>query len=434
MVHAYVSEDRTIFALLGGQPAVERLSELAHPLVGALLRAEQTARVASGQSLVSRAAARRADALANALDSTRADLERALRAKQELLAQSRENEARRSAVLRSSLDAIISVDHEGKIIEFNPSAERMFGYRDDEMLGGMLEQLIVESPWKDALRRLLGRPEPAQASGKELPLGELFETMGVRSDGREFSIELAVTRMEVEGGAMFTSFIRDIAQRKQIENERGRLLGIVGHDLRNPLNSIVMGTTLLLSRGDLPDGHVKTLRRIQKSSERMTRLIADLLDFERGREGGIPLHRTPVRLVDVVRQVVEEIEVIEPNRQIELRIETDGSGQWDADRLAQVVSNLVGNAIQHSPSGTAIQVALHREQTALVLEITNQNSGEPIPPGELKNLFEPFRRGPNSTGLGLGLYIVQQIAVAHGGEACVQSGIDGTIFRVRLPL
>ena len=207
---------------------------------------------------------------------------------------------------------------------------------------------------------------------------------------------------------------RAIQAKQQLLKDHEMLLGIVGHDLRNPLNTVVMGTSMLLDRGDLPAGHIKTLQRIKTSSHRMVRMIADLLDFERSREGTIPITRREIALRDVVAQVVEELEVSHPTRTLELVARADGRGSWDADRLAQVVSNLVGNALQHSPPDAPVTISLAESAESVVIEVSNAHRGA-ISEDDLRRIFEPFRRGKESTGLGLGLYIVQQIAKAHGG-------------------
>ncbi len=214
--------------------------------------------------------------------------------------------------------------------------------------------------------------------------------------------------------------------------EHELLLGIVGHDLRNPLDSILMGTSILLEHGELPPPHVKTLMRVRSSSRRMVRMIADLLDFQRSRQGGLPIARTPVALRDVIAQVVEEMEVSHPTRAITFSDNGRAMGSWDADRFAQLVSNLVGNALQHSPVSTAVDVSMKESGDAIVIEVANEHAS-PIPADALRRLFEPFRRGPKSSGLGLGLYIVKQIAAAHGGSVEAISRADRTSFTVTLP-
>ncbi|MDQ3266860.1 MAG: HAMP domain-containing histidine kinase [Myxococcota bacterium] len=215
--------------------------------------------------------------------------------------------------------------------------------------------------------------------------------------------------------------------------DRERLIGIVGHDLRNPLQAITMGVSTVLRRGGLTDVHVRSLHRVQTSAIRMSRMIAGLLDFERARAGTLVAQRVPGRLVDLVAAVAEEFEESHPDRPITFRRLADGEGEWAPDRISQMVSNLVGNAIEHSLEATPITVTVDGEPGGVTLEVHNQNRSGPLLPEEVKTLFEPFRRGSQSSGLGLGLYIVRMIAQAHGGKVEARSDADGTTFRLHFP-
>jgi signal transduction histidine kinase len=217
-----------------------------------------------------------------------------------------------------------------------------------------------------------------------------------------------------------------------------QLIGIVSHDLRNPLNVIGLSTELLLRRPGLDEPQRQGLTRIATAADRAKRMIRDLLDLTQARlGGGIAVTRRPLELGPLVTQVSEEVALTSPGRHVQVTHETDTHGVWDADRLGQVVQNLVGNALQHSPPDTPVQVRTHGDAEHLILEV--HNTGRPIPPELLPQLFEPMRRGQaddeNSSGsLGLGLYIVRQLVVAHGGTIGVASSAEaGTTFTVRLP-
>ncbi|QSQ12430.1 ATP-binding protein [Myxococcus landrumensis] len=220
-----------------------------------------------------------------------------------------------------------------------------------------------------------------------------------------------------------------------------RLIAIVSHDLRNPLNAIHLSTTQLLHSEALAERERRLVTRIARSSARMTRMILELLDFTRGRlGGGIPIHRAPGDLRTVVRQAVEELEAAWPERTLRVVVSPGHyEGVWDSERLFQVVSNLGGNALQYSAPEVPVTLMLSDHGDTLVLDV--HNTGEPIAPEVLPRLFDPFRRGAgasadsgNSGGLGLGLYIVEQIVKGHGGRIEVtSSAADGTQFRVTLP-
>lgn len=220
-----------------------------------------------------------------------------------------------------------------------------------------------------------------------------------------------------------------------------RLIAIVSHDLRNPLNAIHLSATQLLHSETLAERERRLATRIARSGERMARMISELLDFTRGRlGGGIPIQRVAGDLRAVVRQGVEELEAAWPERRLALKVGPGRyDGQWDADRLLQVVSNLGGNAIQYSPQDAPVTFSLSDAGDAVVLEV--HNPGEPIPAEMLPHLFDPFRRGVTAGhsgagggGLGLGLYIVEQVVKGHGGQMGVTSTAQaGTTFRVTLP-
>jgi signal transduction histidine kinase len=215
--------------------------------------------------------------------------------------------------------------------------------------------------------------------------------------------------------------------------ERDRFLGIVGHDLRNPLSAVTMSAAALQSEA-LPGRAGTLVQRIVKSAQRMDGLITELLDFARARDAtGFPIQRTPCNLADIARRVLDELEAGRPAATASLRAQGDTRGEWDGDRVAQVLSNLVANAMQHGTG--AVDVSLRAEGDEVVADV--HNDGEPIPPGALPSLFDPFRRGRSASTenhLGLGLFISREIVRAHGGTIAVRSSAaEGTTFSVRLP-
>jgi signal transduction histidine kinase len=219
---------------------------------------------------------------------------------------------------------------------------------------------------------------------------------------------------------------------------RERFIGILGHDLRNPLNAIMLSARQLRRRGASSPVQQQLAQRIETSAARMGNMISDILDLTRARlSGGIPLHLAPTSLPAVCRQVVEELTVAHPGRDIVVQAEGAGEGIWDPERLAQVVSNLVGNALEHGEREGTVFVRCRDEAEQQVLEISNP--GTPIPGHLLATLFDPFRqvgtaRSGRSSGLGLGLFIVRELVEAHGGQVTVRSTEnEGTTFTVVLP-
>jgi PAS domain S-box-containing protein len=232
-----------------------------------------------------------------------------------------------------------------------------------------------------------------------------------------------------------TELRRAEAAARQAAEFGERLIGIVSHDLRNPLNAIHLSVTQLLHSETLSAREQRAAARAAKSVDRMKRMISELLDLTRGRlGGGIPIHPVPGDLRAVLRQGVEELEAAWPERTLSLKVEPGRyEGTWDADRLVQVVSNLGGNALQYSPQESPVTFSLTDEGERVVLQV--HNAGNPIPPEALPHLFNPFRRASSEGGgLGLGLYIVEQVVKGHGGHIDVASTAEaGTHFRVVLP-
>jgi PAS domain S-box-containing protein len=238
-------------------------------------------------------------------------------------------------------------------------------------------------------------------------------------------------------GQDVTESKRAAEELKQTAEFRERFLGIVSHDLRNPLNAIRLSVNALLRSDAVVQQHLKTVRRIAHSSERMGRMIADLLDFTRGRlGGGIPINPRPANLHSICRQVLEELEAGNPQRELRLRAKGDFQGEWDPDRLAQLLGNLGKNALDYSPEDSPVDFVLRPEEDSVCVEV--HNGGPPIRADLLSRIFEPFRRATDeahtTSGLGLGLFIVEQIAHAHGGRIEVRSTeAEGTTFSVWLP-
>ena len=218
---------------------------------------------------------------------------------------------------------------------------------------------------------------------------------------------------------------------------RDQLIGIVSHDLRNPLGGILLGATALSRAEVLDDKSARIASRIQNSARRMVRIVGDLLDLTRGRLGGeIPIVRAPADVGAICENVISELEGGHPNAVIRYEAEGDLRGEWDGDRLAQVFSNLVGNALQHGDTTRPISVQARADGEHVIVVVHNE--GPAIAAGARASVFEPMARGQEagrtSTGLGLGLYIAKELVTAHGGQIDVASAEPhGTTFTVRLP-
>ncbi|RYZ36996.1 MAG: PAS domain S-box protein [Myxococcaceae bacterium] len=320
----------------------------------------------------------------------------------------------------------------------NKAYEDWFGHTREELIGRTIREVIGEAAYA-----VLGPYVRRGLAGESFS----FEQHGVpyRLGGtRDVRVTFHPYR-DAEGKADgYIALLQDItvqrrlevAVKRQVDFEQ-HLIGIVSHDLRNPLSAIQLGVSAMARREDLDERSRKSVTRIQNAAERATRMVKDLLDFTQARlGGGIRIERRPADLHELTRGVVDEVEAAHPHRELRVYRSGDGRGRWDPDRLSQVVQNLVTNALKYSPEATPVRVETRAEGDRVVLSVHNQ--GAPIPPERLGVLFQPLQRGTadiDNAGrsVGLGLYIVQSIVEAHGGRIDVQSTAGaGTTFTVFL--
>lgn len=227
----------------------------------------------------------------------------------------------------------------------------------------------------------------------------------------------------------------DIAVQNEAAELREQFIAVMGHDLRNPLAAIQAGITLL-EKQPSPERAAMLLAQMRSSGDRMASLIADVLDMVRGRlGGGIALQREPVLIEPVIHQVVAELASTHPDHRIATDCTTTAAIECDPDRIAQLLSNLIGNALTHGASAEPVRVACAARDGIFTLQVAN--GGQPIPADAMAQLFQPFVRGrarADREGLGLGLYIAAEIAAAHGGDLSVESTSEETRFTFRMPI
>lgn len=226
---------------------------------------------------------------------------------------------------------------------------------------------------------------------------------------------------------------------KRLEDSRNLLIGVLAHDLRGPLSAVRMSADYLLRADRLADADLRAVTRIVSSSSRMANYVSDLLDFAQTLLGaGLAIARVPVDLAALCHDVVDEVRAAHPTANLCLETVDRLQGDWDPARLSQLLSNLLTNAIIHGETARPVTVRLLEEDTDALLTVHNE--GEPIPPDQVPTLFQPLRQTRSqehrsgSSGMGLGLYIAREIALAHGGSIALTSDAEaGTLFAVRLP-
>jgi len=332
---------------------------------------------------------------------------------------------------REALERLLLHDFALAIVDVQ--MPEMDGYELADLMRGSKRSknvpvLFVTAGGRDASH--VGR---AYASGAVDFLAKPVDAFVLRS---KVDVFLRLYRTRAELAQRIAEKDRAVAQLRETLRLNELFTAALGHDLRNPLSAIVTGAGLLARRAsDARTG--ATAQRITASANRMSRMIEQLLDFARARVGeGIPLARREVDLADLCRRIVAEIQLTSPGRAIVTTCGGDLRGWWDGDRLGQVMSNLLVNALRHGAEGGVVAVDLARLGDGRT-QISVANEGA-IPAETLPLIFDPFRSGRRTSGradgLGLGLYIVQQLVRAHGGEVVVSSAPrEGTRFTVTLP-
>ncbi|MEO8550707.1 MAG: HAMP domain-containing sensor histidine kinase, partial [Kofleriaceae bacterium] len=273
---------------------------------------------------------------------------------------------------------------------------------------------------------------PATATVMVIELSATSATAEERADSLARGADAYLVRpIElVELVAVIHALIRLRHAEQERERHRELFLGTVGHDLRNPLGVMVTGIEMLMASHDLSDRDRSTVRRLQRSSERMVRLLDQLLTFSQGVAGGVPISAAPANPGELVREAVRDLDL--QGRELSIDDKFSGVVSLDRRRIGQLVENLVTNAVRHGEGAISIYLARETDSTLLSFH----NAGKPIPAEALPTLFDPYRRAATRThGFGLGLFIVDQIVRAHRGSVTVRSTSEaGTTFEIRLPL
>jgi len=359
------------------------------------------------------------------------------------------------ALLDAAACGLMQTSEDGVFFRANQTFCAWLGLRADELVGKKrFQDLLVvgsrifhQTHWAPLLRMQGSISEVKlaflHADGSSLPMvvnavrrehhGQMVHEIAayVARDRDKYEKELMASQRRLEEAVAETQRLHAEARDRALFAEQ--MVGIVSHDLRNPLAGIVMGTAIL-ARGQLSESQQRTLSRITRATERASRLIGDLLDFTRARlGGGLPVSIVRIDLHQVVGEAVDELALSHLGRELKHRRIGAGECEGDPGRLAQVVGNLVANAITYGSPDAPVEVLSSTDESTVLLAVHNE--GPPIPVERQETIFQALVRGnegPSSArSVGLGLFIVRQIAEAHGGTADVVSSAEqGTTFRV----
>ncbi|HUQ92139.1 MAG TPA: PAS domain S-box protein [Bryobacteraceae bacterium] len=350
-----------------------------------------------------------------------------------------DSEARKSAILNASLDAVLVMDGEGLLREFNPAAEQMFGYERGQAIGQSLADLIVPPHLREAHRRGLAN---YLATGQACVLGKRIEIDAMRKGGSAFPVELAILRVPVEGAPIFAGYVRDITERKHIEEqlrrsneELGDFAHVVSHDLQTPLRTVQAYTQLLATRfgGELDSGASEIVSHIHSGTQTMNVLIQGLLQYA---TAGQEAPRVPVPLNEVVPNVTGVLAAAIAEAGAEVIYSDLPVVAANAVQMQQLFQNLIGNALKYAVPGVPPRVRIRSEFADNRWWISIADNGQGIAPEQHERIFRPLSRlhGSEIPGTGLGLAVCKKIVERLGGVIWVESEPGkGATFRFSLP-
>jgi len=367
------------------------------------------------------------------------ELRRQLLTSKDALASLADSEERLRTLFETAVDAIITINEDGVIDRVNAVVKPLFGYDPTELVGqhiGVLMPPRQREPLEQYLRNYPNDPSAKSVASSQ-------EAVAVRKDGTTFPVEMSVSEMRLGGRRMFTGIVRDITERKRIEQLKSEFVSTVSHELRTPLTSI-RGALGLLAGGRVGEMSTKAGEMVNialNNSERLVRLINDILDVEKIRSGKLDFQIKELDLSEVITEAVEA------NQGFALAHDTNivHSGDLqsvqvhaDPDRLAQVLANLLSNAAKFSPEGEDIEISM--DIAADRVQVAVRDRGPGVPEEFRQRLFERFTQADASdsrrnTGTGLGLNIAKAIVERMGGTIGFEDADGGgTRFFFELPV
>lgn len=346
-----------------------------------------------------------------------------------------ESEERFRAVADTAKDSIISANSRGEIIYFNKGAEKTFGYTASEILNKPIT-ILMPNRFHGAHQHGFSR---FLANRKPKVIGKTVELTGIRKNGIEFPIELSIANWSVKNDTYFTAIIRDITERKELEQRKDDFISIAGHELRTPVSAIKLMNQVL--QGMLKDNPqaLKYLEKIESQSSIQANLINDLLNVTKIQTGKLEIHKENVDFQDLVEGVAEIMQGTTQKHKIIIKGKIRNKIFTDKDRISQVLTNFCSNAIKFSPNGEKIIIELQENEKEIIVGVTDYGIG--IPKKHHHGIFKRFYRvygTGNKTfpGLGMGLYISYNIIRLLGGNMWFESAQkkEGSTFYFSLPV
>lgn len=345
---------------------------------------------------------------------------------------------RQQGMFDAVTDGMITHDPKGFIESLNPAACRMYGYLEEEIVGQNVTTLFHNPPEQRALEAFLAK----LARNPDRHAASIQEFAGRRSDGEIFAVDVATNPVPLADGMHFIAIVRDVTERKRVETMKTEFVSTVSHELRTPLTSIAGSLGLLAggAAGALPPRAAALIKIAHSNSERLVRLINDILDIEKIESGKMNFDIKPVPLVPLAEQVIQANTAYAEEYGVTLLLEGDdreAAALADPDRLVQVLTNLVSNASKFSPRGEEVLISIVPGKDSHRITVTDKGSG--IPEEFKTRIFSKFAQADASDtrekgGTGLGLSIVKQIVTGLGGMISFDSEKGkGTAFHVDLP-
>lgn len=349
------------------------------------------------------------------------------------------NESLSNTILNNISDAIITIDSKGIIHTTNKTVEDMFGYSESELIASNIS-ILMDEPYHDMHDSYINN---YLKTGITKVIGKSRELEGLRKNGERFEIELFVHDIGVDKEHRFLGIIRDISQRKHLDRIKSEFISTVSHELRTPLTSIKGALGIINSGvlGQLPDKAKKMLTLAHNNTERLILLVNDLLDVEKIQAGKIDLNLTKTNLTALVKESIAMNQTYASDLKVRLELAPAVENYFikaDANRLLQVMANLISNAAKYSPSDDVIKINITAENNFVKVSVSDHGLG--IPAEYRGKIFQKFSQLDASDsrkkgGTGLGLNITKAIIDHHGGHIDFISEVNkGTTFFFKLPL